>query len=182
MMRGLRPFLRDARGAAAAEMALMLPLLVVMLFVTFEGGYFLWNEHKVVKGVRDGARYAGRLDFSKYGCGVEDDPLTEEDEGVPPSVDGAVIGSIKNLTRTGRLTGGTAAVAGWQDAHVAVSVNCATGQGGLYDSVSGNAPRVTVDASVPYPSSPLTDLVGVLGFDTTGISLNASAQSAVMGL
>ena len=50
MMRGFRPFLRDARGAAAAEMALMLPLLVVMLFVTFEGGYFLWNEHKVVTG------------------------------------------------------------------------------------------------------------------------------------
>ena len=175
-------FIRERRASAAAEFALALPMMLVLMFGGFEAGNYMLTEHKVIKGVRDGARYAGRLDFSKYGCGVEDDPLTEEDEGVPASVDGAVIGSIKNLTRTGRLTGGTAAVAGWQDAHVAVSVNCATGQGGLYDSVSGNAPRVTVDASVPYPSSPLTDLVGVLGFDTTGISLNASAQSAVMGL
>ena len=36
-------FLSDTRGAAAVEMALMLPLLLALLFVGFEGGYFLWN-------------------------------------------------------------------------------------------------------------------------------------------
>lgn len=161
-------FLRDRRGAAAAEMALMLPLLVVLLFVTFEGGYFLWNEHKVVKGVRDGARYAGRLDFSNYDCGGA--AFTGDE--VP----------IKNVTRTGQLAGGTATVAGWQDAHVTIEVDCVTGQSGLYGANSGEAPIVTVRAAVPYPASPLSDLVAVLGFDTGGITLNSSSQSPVMGL
>jgi Flp pilus assembly protein TadG len=170
MMRRLRTFLHDSRGAAAAEMALMLPLLVVLLFVTFEGGYFLWNEHKVVKGVRDGARYAGRLDFSIYDCtgGAIDDEDFEA--------------NIKNLTRTGQLTGGTPVIAGWQDDDTAIAVDCAAGQGGLYGANAGVAPRVTISAAVPYPSSPLSDLVGVLGFDTSSINLRATAQSPVMGL
>lgn len=168
MMARLASFLRDGRGAAAAEMALLLPLLAVLLFVTFEGGYFLWNEHKVVKGVRDGARYAGRLDFANYDCGAG----TYTGDQTP----------IKNLTRTGQLSGGTAVVAGWQDSGVTIAVDCATDQDGLYGSNGGNAPRVKVVATVPYPASPLSDLVGVLGFDTSEITLNASAQSAVMGL
>jgi len=168
MMAWFGPFLRDRSGAAAAEMALLLPLLVVLLFVTFEGGYFLWNEHKVLKGVRDGARYAGRLDFSNYDCGSETFTGSEA--------------PIKNVTRTGKLTGGTAVVVGWEDADVAITVDCATGQGGLYGATSGDAPRVTVSAAVPYPSSPLSDLVAALGFDTSGINLNASAQSPVVGL
>ncbi|MXP41618.1 pilus assembly protein TadE [Altererythrobacter soli] len=161
--------MQNSRGAAAAEMVLMLPLLVILLFVTFEGGYFLWSEHKVVKGVRDGARYAGRLDFSNYTCSSS-------------AADATATTNIKNLTRTGELSGGTAVVRGWQNAHITVSVSCVTGQGGLYDSVSGNAPRVTVSAAVPYPSSPLSDLVSVLGFDSGSINLRASAQSSVMGL
>lgn len=168
MMTGRASFLRDHSGAAAAEMALMLPLLVVLLFVSFEGGYFLWNEHKVVKGVRDGARYAGRLAFSDFDCATG-------------TVDSAAETDIQELTRTGELSGGTASVVGWEDADVTVSVDCATGQSGIYGANSGSAPRVTVSAQVPYPSSPLSDLVAVLGFDTD-IHLNASAQSAVMGI
>jgi Flp pilus assembly protein TadG len=177
-MRLLRPFLRDTRGAAAAEMALMLPLLVVMLFVTFEGGYFLWNEHKVVKGVRDGARYAGRQDFSKYTC--------------PSTIDFTTTTNIQNVTRTGYpsadnpvVTGtDNPTVAGWVNASsgVTVTLNCVAGTGGLYAANADTAPIVTVAASVPYPDSPLTGLAGVLGFDLSAVELNAAAQSPVMGL
>jgi Flp pilus assembly protein TadG len=170
-MTGMRRsrFLCDARGAAAAEMALMLPLMLTLLFVAFEGGYFLWNEHKVVKGVRDGARYASRLSIADYDCDGTVDPGAET--------------AISNLTRTGQLTGGTAVIPGWVDGNggITVSVACQT-QGGIYQANSNNAPVVTVSALVPYPSSPLTALAGALGFDVGSIHLRAEAQSPVMGL
>lgn len=145
----------------------MLPLLLALLFVGFEGGYFLWNEHKVVKGVRDGARYAGRLSYTDYDC-----------DG---SVDSTAETGIKNLTRTRKLTGGTAAIPGWADTGVTVSVACQT-QGGIYEINANNAPVVTVSALVPYPSSPLTALAGALGFNISGIHLRAEAESPVVGL
>ena len=162
-------FLSDTGGAAAAEMALLVPLLMVLMFVCFEGGYFLWNEHKVVKGVRDGARYAGRLSFGDYNCGAG-------------TIDTTAAANIRNLTRTGQLAdGGTPVVAGWSDSDVIVSVACQTSDG-IYDGNSGNAPVVTVTAQVPYPPSPLTALAGALGFSVGTIDLNAEAQSSVMGL
>jgi Flp pilus assembly protein TadG len=147
-------------------MALMLPLMITLLFVCFEGGYFLWNEHKVVKGVRDGARYASRLSFSDYDCASD-------------SIDPSAETTISNLTRTGQLSGGTPVIPGWTN--VTVSVECKT-EDGLYTANSSNAPVVTVAALVPYPASPITSLVGALGFNAGGIRLRAEAQSPVMGL
>lgn len=165
-MGAARNFLQNASGSAAVEMALVLPLLIVLLFATFEGGYMLLCEHKVIKGVRDAARYAGRLDFSDYSC--------PSATFVGPSTD---LANIKSIARTGQLSGGTSYVPGWVDGDVTVSVNCVAGTGGIYGAVGNNAPQVTVSASVAYPS-----LFGILGFDTTGLRLNASAQSPVMGL
>jgi Flp pilus assembly protein TadG len=157
-------FLGDARGTAAAEMALLLPLLIMLLMGTFEGGYFLWSEHKVLKGVRDGARYAARHDFTDFTC--------------PSTIDSTLTDDVKNLTRTGTTDGsGPAAVPGWVNDDVTVSLSCddATDTG-IYAAL-GTAPRVKVAASVAYPS-----LFGTLGFNTGSLHLNASAQSAVMGL
>jgi Flp pilus assembly protein TadG len=174
-MSGLRTFFRDRTGAAAAEMALMLPLLVTLLFVTFEGGYFLWSEHKVVKGVRDGARYAGRLPFSYYAnCpAAPASPAAVEDPALP---------DIQEITRTGKLSGGTPMVAGWENSHVTVTCDHVSGSDGLYETNAGVAPRVTVSAAVPYAPSPITDVAKVFGFDAGSITLRASAQAAVMGL
>ena len=158
----------DARGTAAAELALLLPLLVLLLMGTFEGGYFLWSEHKVVKGVRDGARYAARHDFTDFTC--------------PSTIDSTLQDDVKNLVRTGTADGsGSAAVPGWVNDDVTVTLTCDDDpdlgtDSGIYAAL-GTAPRVKVSASVPYPS-----LFGTLGFDTTSVHLNASAQSAVMGL
>ena len=171
----LRTFLRDRRASAAAEMALILPLLMIVLFVTFEGGYFLWNEHTVVKGVRDGARYAGRLAFSQY-AGCPASPST------PSAFMGSDLNSIKEVTRTGKLLGGTTSLRGWQNSHITVTCDYVATTGGIYATNSNNAPRVTVTASVPYPPSPITSLAGVLGFNPADTNLNASAQAVVMGL
>lgn len=156
------------RGAAAAEMALILPLLIVILFGGFEAGAYFWTEHKVVKGVRDGARYAARQPFSAYsGCSA-------------PT--GTTLDNIRNLTRTGQLTGGTAKVSGWVDADVTVTVACQAPvansytSGGLYAAQATGAMHITVSTTVNYPS-----LFGTLGFNTTGTVVRASSNAAAMG-
>ncbi len=75
----------DETGAAAAEMALVTPLLLIIMFGALESGKFFWDEHIVVKAVRDGARFAGRQKFADMACDGE--PANEE--------------AIKNLTRLG---------------------------------------------------------------------------------
>lgn len=161
-MARLPSFHLDQRGSAAAEMALVLPMLLALVFMTLEGANYIWNEHKVVMGVRDAARYAGRLDFSNYTC--------------PSTIAGGVVTPIKNMARTGQVTGGNARISGWVDSDVTVSLSCDT-RGGLYNVVGGNAPKVKVSANVLYPS-----FVGAaLGFSTT-MRMGAVAESPVMGL
>ena len=64
-MRGVS-LLRSRRGSAAAEMALVSPLLAVLMIGSVELGNFFYNEHILMKAVRDGARYAARQNFSNY--------------------------------------------------------------------------------------------------------------------
>lgn len=175
IMQRLRSLLKNSRGSAGAEMALVLPMLFALIFTTFEGGNYLWNEHKVVKGVRDGARYAGRLSFSDYDCtsGTITDP--------------AAIDRIKLLTRTGTLdAAANPTVNGWDDDDITITVNCLApdaadpddlASNGIYVSNPSGAPRVAVSANVTYPS-----LFSVLGFDTSAARLKSVAVSAVMGI
>ena len=163
MMRALARFTRDQRGAAAAEMVLILPLALALMFTMFEGAYYMICEHRVVKGVRDAARYAARLDLINYAC--------------PGASFSGNAGAIKNLARTGALTGGTANVPGWVDADVSVTVTCSSGQGGIYVSNGGYAPKVSVSTRVAYPS-----LMSTLGFTQSALLIGASAQSPVIGI
>ena len=153
----------DQSGAAAAEMALILPLVLALLFTTFEGSYYMICEHRVVKGVRDAARYAARLDLSNYAC--------------PGGTFSGNTATVQNLTRTGALSGGTATVPGWINSDVTVAVTCATGQGGIYAATGGNAPLVKVSTRLAYPS-----IMGVLGFTNATINIGAEAQSPVIGI
>ncbi|WP_324829175.1 TadE/TadG family type IV pilus assembly protein [Qipengyuania zhejiangensis] len=165
-MTRLRAFSRCQSGAAAAELALMLPLLVVMLFGAIEVAYYFYSQHQVVKGVRDGARYASRQSFESINC--------TSSYAMPT----ATMTAIQEVTRTGRPSGGTARVPGWVNANVAVAVSCPSTAltTGIYKN-EPNAPVVTVTADVDYRS--LFDGVGIL---TDDYDLNATQQAAVMGI
>ncbi len=158
--------IRDRRAAAAAEMALVLPPLMVLMFGSFELGRFFLDEHVVAKAVRDGARYAARQNFTNY----------SDCSAVPAGV----LTNIRNLTRTGKVvSGGAARLSYWTNpATITVSVSCvAPGTyRGIYTGAS-NVPIVTVSAVVPY-----TPLFGSIGFNVSGLKLNARSQSAVMGI
>lgn len=170
MMIALRAFARCGRGSAGAEMALMLPLLVLLLFSGFEAGNFFYSEHKIAKGLRDGARFASRQSFANVTC---------------TTIDSTAVTRIKNVTRTGQITGGRPHVFGWSDADITVTpscstssliTNCASSNCGIYTGAA-NAPQITITAHVRYPS-----FFGALGLIHNDYYLNGRQQTAVMGL
>ena len=166
-MKPSRSLISCNSGAAGAEMALVAPLLVIIMFGAFEAGNFFWNQHIVTNAVREGARYAGRRPLTDYpGCTPK------------PSV----VDDTRNVTRTGLVSGGTPRIADWTDPETVTVLPTvppcnALFSGGIYTNNPGGAPVVIVTATVPYNGG----LFGVLGFDTTGLSLKASAQASVMG-
>ena len=159
--------LRARDGSAAAEMAMVLPLMLILIFGAFELGYYFLSEHVVDKAVRDASRYAARLPLSDYpGCA---------------SVDSTAEQQIQRLARTGDPDGTTARLAGWTaDSMTTVAVSCpGTGSyanAGIYTDFPNGAPVVTVTAQVPYNT-----LFGLLGLGAATLTLNASQQAAVIG-
>jgi hypothetical protein len=151
-------------------MALVTPLLMVIMFGSLELGKYFWDEHLVVKAVRDGARFAARQKFSEMPCGG---PATNEAQ-------------IKNLVRFGNTTGvGQPRLYYWTDnATVFVTITCYANAGvggtrvynGIYTTRS-DVPVVRIRAEVPY-----TPIVGSIGFQTSGLTLNAYSESTVMGI
>ncbi|MEO7815116.1 MAG: TadE family protein [Sphingomicrobium sp.] len=162
----------DRRGSAATEMALVTPLLVALMFGSLELGKYFWDEHLLVKAVRDGARFASRQNFASMPCGGA---ATNESQ-------------IKNVVRFGKPVVGGAdkpLLYYWTNsATITIAIDCYANSGvggarvynGLYAS-RPQVPVVKVTASVPY-----TPLVGSIGFQSTGLSLNASSQGTVFGL
>lgn len=172
----LLAFIRDVRAAAASEFALIVPLLLILLFVASEAGHFVWTQHKLTEAVRNGARYASRLQIDNL-C-----------DGGSSTLADPALSDVKRLTRTGQLASATApsVVPGWTDAQVSVSVNCdsfvSTGIYGDLDSDgdgTGEAgPVVTVSATgVTYPS-----LFNLLSALSRSVTLNAKSNAPVIAL
>ena len=166
-------------GSAAAEMALVMPLLLVLVFACIEVGNYFLNEHVLLKGVRDGARFAARQSFTHYdGCGsaASDVPVTLSDD-------------TKLIVRKGSLDSSDAdLLPNWDagSAQFTVQMTCSTTAGtttlgGIYTGslvgTANAAPVVIVTAKLPY-----RPVVPGFGFSGAGKFLNASQQAAVMGI
>lgn len=57
-MRRFVSFLRDHRGAGAAEFALVLPLFLIFLLGTIDAGRYAWEFNRAAKATQTGARWA----------------------------------------------------------------------------------------------------------------------------
>ena len=162
----------DAGGNAAVEMALVLPLLLVLMFSAAEAGNYVMNEHGLVKAVRDGARFAARQNFSNY-------------TGCSGSPGGTVVADTQNVVIHGLRSGGSKyLVPNIAPGDITVSMGCGPSVGGqdmhgIYDVLPLNqhGQKVIVSASVVY--RPLTGAFGLTG---AGLKLNAASQAAVTGL
>lgn len=163
----IRGWLHDRRGSASAEFALALPMMMALMFGGFEAGHFFWTEHKLVKAVRDGARYASRL------------PVEDLCDGATEVMSDDLEDTIQNVTATGRLADGAPKVPGWDPNDVAVTIGC---QGfvatGIYTGLGEAAPMVSISTGgVTYPS-----LFNGLGFLDSTIQMSAEASAAVAGI
>jgi Flp pilus assembly protein TadG len=155
-------------AAAAAEMAIVTPILVALMFGSFEMGNYFLSEHVVAKAVRDGARFAARQSFTSFTC--------------PGSVDSGVVTNTQNVTRTGQVaSGGLGRLAGWTSAStVSVTLSCTAITGGNYSGIykgMTNLPRVKVSATVPYSS-----LFYTLGFTRSSPQLVSESEATVQGI
>jgi Flp pilus assembly protein TadG len=153
----------DTGAAAAAEMVLVLPILLVLMFGSVELGNYFLSEHVVQKAVRDASRYAARLPLANFDCASG--TMTD---ATP----------VQRLARTGDPVGTAARLADWtSDTMTTVSVTCDTSgtYSGVYADFPSGVPVVTVTSAVPY-----TTLFGTIGLGGT-LTLNASQQAAVMG-
>jgi hypothetical protein len=156
-------------------MALVAPLLLILMMGSVELGNYFYNEHKLVKSVRDGARYAARQRFANYtACtGAPADPVPADTELMVRK--GTLDGSAPDL------------LANWDDADFQMSISCKAtvddddgtyNVAGIYANFTGGAPTVEVTVSLPY--RPL--LATPFGFSGSGFSLSASQSAAVAGL
>lgn len=164
-MTRLRIFMRDVRGAAAAEMALMLPLLLILMFVGFESGHYFYTEQKVIKAVREGARYGGRLPFANYPCGG--------------TINSTAVSQIQQVTRTGTVSGTIPRVPGMALTDITVTHRCDSNftDDGIFRGTTGGAPVVLVSAQTGYNS-----LFEQLGLIDSSAIVQASAEAAVNGI
>jgi hypothetical protein len=167
-----RPFSslrKDASGSAAFEMALVTPILVTLMFGSFELGYYYLSEHALQKAVRDGARFASRQSFANMPCGAG--ALATNVAGPAQKTD--LITRYGNIAGTGipRLPGWTSSVA------VTMSCGAAATYSGIYKGMESAVPIVTVSATVRYSS-----LFKRVGFPSVGLNLTAESQAAVMGI
>jgi Flp pilus assembly protein TadG len=174
-MRRLVCLSRDCRGAAAAEMALVLPFLLVILFGSVELGNYFMNEHTLVKAVRDGARFAARQSFTNY-------------TSCSGSPGGTVVADTRNVVMNGYLSGGSIVTPNVQASNISVTASCKSTAGGqtmsgiyagrdLNGDTQDDALIVTVSASVNY-----RPVLGAFGFSGLGMTLNAVSEAAVAGM
>lgn len=167
-MNTLRKYWPCRSGSAAVEMALVLPFLIILLFGSVELGYYFYNQHQVLKGLRDGARFASRQPFTLIGC-----------NGTSPVRNSSAVTLVQQLTVYGELAVGTPRVAGWKPNEVIVTVDCtnvALTNTGIYRN-QGNVPIISLTTNIPY-----RPLFGGLGVVTSQFTLSAKQEAAGMGI
>lgn len=187
MTRPLRLLVRDTRAAAAAELALILPLMLIILFGSIELGNYFMNEHRLVKAVRDGARFAARQSFANYTACSGSLPT--------PSTPDSAYENTKLIVRKGTLDSSASDVLpnwGAAGASFSATISCTSTVGteemlGIYRSRFGStcngstsngcAQVITVSATLPYQP-----VLSAFGFTGVGFRLNATSEAAVAGL
>jgi Flp pilus assembly protein TadG len=153
-------------------MALIAPLLLAIMFGATEMGNYFWNEHTLLKAVRDGARFAARQSFSNY-------------TACSGSPGGTVVSDTQNVVMYGYLSGSSnpKLTPNISASNITVTTSCATTvnsqtMSGLYKSQPNGAQIVIVAATVNY--RPI--LATAFGWSSFGTHLNATSQAAVTGL
>lgn len=168
-----RRFIQDEGGSPSAEFALSLPMVLPLIFIAMEAGNFFWSQQKLVESVRNGARYAARLDYSNF--------CAKDGSGNYQGIDSTVETEIKNLTRTGNVSGvGYVRIPNWVNEDVDVSVACNSfTEYGIFTTLGGDKGAVV---TVSAPAVPYRSVLGALGVINDTYFLSANAKAPVIGI
>lgn len=155
----VRRFQGDESGAALVEVAITIPLVLLLSAGVFEFSNVLNTRLLLEAGVEDAARYMARCSGDWVTCQ----------------------GLAQNLAANGAIAGGSARVAGWLPATVeitkALSTQAVDGSGTeLYLSSTGTVVVVQVSTELPYNGIVFWDYLG-LGT----LNINVSHQERVFG-
>ncbi|ESY23326.1 MULTISPECIES: TadE/TadG family type IV pilus assembly protein [unclassified Mesorhizobium] len=155
----IRRFQGDERGAALVEVAITVPLVLLLSAGVFEFSNVLNTRLLLAAGVEDAARYMAR-------CSSDWETTCK--------------GQAQNLAANGAVVGGSARVAGWLPPTVLItktSTPATDGSGNiLYLSNSANVDVVLVSTTLPYNGMVFWDY---LGFGS--IDIKVSHQERVFG-
>ena len=171
-LRCMARLIANCRGAAAIEMALVMPILTVIMAGSAEIGRYFYQEHVLLKSVRNGTVFAARAPIDKFNC-------------TSLAIDSAVINNTRSLVRTGELSGQNDLLKAWaatSGVSFTMTLTCPTAVGsttlgGIYNANGGKVPVITVTAILPYQT-----VLSSAGFRTGNWSLRASEQAAVQGI
>ena len=131
----LRSIWRNSEGSALVEGSIILPVLFILVFGVFEFSWTICQQHLILTGISDAARYIAR--------------------STTPN-DATIKKVAKNLATTGAVDGDTPRVRGWTADDIDISytfINNATGDNGLTNFRGGEViESVTVSTTFTVPS------------------------------
>jgi Flp pilus assembly protein TadG len=157
----------DESGHAVIELAVVLPVFLMIALGVFEFGRLIYSYHLIQNGVRDGARYVAGLPY---------DPANTSQLA-------SQLAATQNIAVRGTATGGTNRVSWWAPSNVGIAygtvANTPNGACGVPRCYRGGDTLVVVTVSTNVPYSPLGYL-GFLGLDT--INLSFSHQERLFGV
>lgn len=164
MFARLRKFLRREKGIAAVELALVMPIFMLMFLSATEIGNMIYYSTTIEKGMRSAITYAARTADTLAGATISDEDLV----------------IIENIARTGSLTGGTSLVAGYDEPESKVTITThefTQAMVGQVDDISVTV--VTVSVEVPYV--PLMDFVTQSYFGEFAPTIHLTHEQAMVG-
>ena len=164
----------DRRGSPLAELALVLPFLIGLIFITFEAGRLLYYQQIITRSVQDAARFAARHP-----------DVIDPASCVPGGTWSTVQGNAETIVRRGNLIATTPLIADLESGSetVSVTVQCVAAAGNMVTSnTAGGAntqiPIVIASASVPITNIGFFAFIGYGG----GITLSAEHREQAIGL
>lgn len=160
--------MRDERGSPLVELALVLPVLLVMVFGTLEFANILYQQHILTKGVQEAARFAAR------------NPSVNQTIDCPPTSGAwsSTVAAAANIATTGNPAGTNPILPNFSASDVTVTVECPA-SGGLISSnpSSGSIPVVLVRAEIDARNLGFLSLINI-----TDLQLSAEHREMGVGL
>ncbi len=167
MSRNFLAIWRDKSAGPLAEIAMVIPLFLVLIFGAMEMTNLLYQQHTITKGVQEAARYAARS------------PAVRSSGTCPPT--GAnwttVSGNATSIATRDGMAGGLL-LPNFTAATISISVVCGSATGLITSNpAAGTVPVVRVTAAVPARSLGFFALLNIDPF-----TLRATHEEMGIGL